>query len=333
MHIFDLFSTCHVYSDEQYKRSAACTAHIIDKLNLSPLSFPAESSSGNKNSRGFPLVCTNGARGLRVLHKSHPELATILNEVVHQVPRHSNTEPLPDSKVDDDADSASTNLFLNRTIIINEELFHIPLSLELTHKTLALAHKMNCVTNYYHNHNIYAVVRNDNQMELTKRYAKLTGSEALYVYLNKENSTSDDAKLYNDKNIYGYQKAVELGPPSKLLILCNTEQLDEITNKVRFELNGSSSTSQAHVIRGSPPFFVEVLDPCVNKGNGLKKLCEFLSVPLEEVIAFGDGDNDTEFIKIAGRGVAMKNARDSLKKVADEVGKWTNDEVSQKCCS
>mmetsp|Transcript_26339 Transcript_26339/g.53695 ORF Transcript_26339/g.53695 Transcript_26339/m.53695 type:complete len:374 (+) Transcript_26339:52-1173(+) len=308
-------------------RSAACTAHIIDKLNLSPLSIPAELSSGNKNSGGFPLVCTNGARGLRVLRKTNSEIATGLNKAVDKAPRRSSTEPIPSLNNDEDTDLAPTNLFLNETIIVNEELFHSPLSSELTFKTLALAHKMNCVTNYYHNHNIYAVVRNGYHMELTKRYAKLTGSEELYRYLNVENSTGDDAVMYNNKNVYGYQKAVEHGLPSKLLILCDTEQLDEVTSRVRLELNGSPSTIQAHVIRGSPPFFVEILDPHVNKGRGLQLLCESLSVPLEEVIAFGDGDNDLEFIQMAGRGVAMKNARDSLKKVADEVGEWTNHEV------
>mmetsp|Transcript_28126 Transcript_28126/g.46153 ORF Transcript_28126/g.46153 Transcript_28126/m.46153 type:complete len:151 (-) Transcript_28126:28-480(-) len=127
---------------------------------------------------------------------------------------------------------------------------------------------------------------------------------------------------------------MELGPPSKLLILCDTAKLDEITNLVRTELNGTSSTENdaatqqqaAHVIRGTPPFFVEILDPTVNKGQGLRQLCQSLSIPLEEVIAFGDGDNDLEFIQMAGWGVAMKNARGVVKEAADEVAEWSNDE-------
>ena len=46
-----------------------------------------------------------------------------------------------------------------------------------------------------------------------------------------------------------------------------------------------------------------------------------LSLPLEEVIALGDGDNDLEFIQLAGWGVAMKNTRDVVKETADEVAK------------
>jgi hydroxymethylpyrimidine pyrophosphatase-like HAD family hydrolase len=33
-------------------------------------------------------------------------------------------------------------------------------------------------------------------------------------------------------------------------------------------------------------------------------------------------------LQLAGWGVAMKNARDTLKAVADEISEWTNDEVS-----
>ena len=173
-------------------------------------------------------------------------------------------------------------------------------------------------------------------MGLTQRYGKLTGSTELYCYLNEEYESDTNGQkitaVYNEENAYGYQKAVELGPPSKLLILCETEKLDEITCLVRAELNGTSSDDdtqqKANVIRGTPPFFVEILDPTVHKGQGLSQLCTSLSIPLEEVIAFGDGDNDLEFIQMAGWGVAMKNARGVVKENADEVAEWTNDEVS-----
>lgn len=275
-------------------------------------------------------MCTNGARGLKILHKSYSEVgfSKTTENAARKGPRRSNTEPLASNINNEDA---STNLFLNQTLIINEELFHTPLSPSLTLKTLALAHKLNCVTNYYHNHNIYAVARNEKHLELTQRYGKLTGSTELYRYLNLEdgngdvkNNNIDNSTVHTHENGYGYQKAIELGQPSKLLILCDTEDLDKITQHVRDEL-----TPDAHVIRGAPPFFVEVLDPHVNKGHGLRRLCDSLSIPLEEVIAFGDGDNDVEFLQIAGWGVAMKNAREVLKSVANEVGEWSNNEVRQ----
>mmetsp|Transcript_32188 Transcript_32188/g.67685 ORF Transcript_32188/g.67685 Transcript_32188/m.67685 type:complete len:377 (+) Transcript_32188:170-1300(+) len=306
-------------------RSAACTAHIIEKLDLSPGSSTVVD---NDESLGFPLVCTNGARGLRI-RKSHSDVGHSHATNTNSAPHRSNTVPLDNNSSKNT--NNPTNPFLKQSLIINDELFHNPLSRSLTLKTLALAHRLGCVTNYYHNHHIYAVARNQEQLALTKRYAKLTGSNDLYRYLNeKEEDESNTASLCNEENGYGYQKAIELGPPSKLLILCDTNKLEEITTLVRTELNGTNdagaANQQANVIRGTPPFFVEILNPGVHKGQGLRQLCQSLSVPLDEVIAFGDSDNDLEFIQMAGWGVAMKNARSVVKEKADEVAKWSNDE-------
>jgi len=306
-------------------RSAACAAGVIEKLDLLP-------SSTDNGAHGFPLVCTNGARGLRI-RKSKSDIGHVTSSstpnnrtgAAAPAPHRSSTVPLTNTP-------SSKNPFLQQTLIINQELFHNPLSPSLTRKTLALAHKLNCVTNYYHNHHIYAVVRNEDQLALTKRYGKLTGSTDLYCYLNEDKGDEKEAEkneVYNESNAYGYQKAIELGPPSKLLILCETDELDKTTQLVREELNGIQQNKEqqnAHVIRGAPPFFVEILDPTVNKGHGLRQLCQSVGIPLEEVIAFGDGDNDLEFISMAGWGVAMKNAREVVKEAADEVTEWTNDE-------
>ncbi len=39
----------------------------------------------------------------------------------------------------------------------------------------------------------------------------------------------------------------------------------------------------------------------------------------EDIMAFGDGENDAEMLKLAGIGVAMGNAMDSVKAIADHV--------------
>jgi len=90
---------------------------------------------------------------------------------------------------------------------------------------------------------------------------------------------------------------------------------------------------EAHVVRGSPPWFVEVLNPNVCKGNGLKQMSKHLDIPPEEIIAFGDGDNDLEFLDYAGKGIAMKNARDNVKAAANEITEWTNAEVRFFLCA
>ena len=47
---------------------------------------------------------------------------------------------------------------------------------------------------------------------------------------------------------------------------------------------------------------------------------------MNDVIAIGDGTNDIEFLQMSGLGIAMKNAHESLTKVASYTTEWTNDE-------
>lgn len=57
----------------------------------------------------------------------------------------------------------------------------------------------------------------------------------------------------------------------------------------------------------------------IDKGVGLKKLCEYLGLPLEQTIAVGDADNDTMALKTAGLAVAMGNATEPIKALADVI--------------
>jgi len=57
----------------------------------------------------------------------------------------------------------------------------------------------------------------------------------------------------------------------------------------------------------------------VSKATGVKKVCEHMNIGMENVMAMGDNLNDLELIKAAGFGVAMENADDVLKDVADAV--------------
>jgi HAD superfamily hydrolase (TIGR01484 family) len=57
----------------------------------------------------------------------------------------------------------------------------------------------------------------------------------------------------------------------------------------------------------------------VSKASALAEICAILGVERSEVLAIGDGRNDLEMIEWAGRGVAMGQAPEELKSVADAV--------------
>lgn len=66
-------------------------------------------------------------------------------------------------------------------------------------------------------------------------------------------------------------------------------------------------------------FTLEFTVPGTTKGLGLRKLCDHLKIPLSEAIAVGDSENDNEAIAAAGLGVAMGNATEELKRLADAI--------------
>jgi Cof subfamily protein (haloacid dehalogenase superfamily) len=76
-------------------------------------------------------------------------------------------------------------------------------------------------------------------------------------------------------------------------------------------------------IARSPAFpgveFTNVVAPEVSKGKALEALALHLGILLSEVMAVGDGTNDISLLAKAGLAVAMANAPDEVKAVADHI--------------
>lgn len=187
------------------------------------------------------------------------------------------------------------------SVAAGETLFQRPVGAQAAAAVLELAEAHGLLVQYYVGDQIYVASKTDAHIELAQRYATLTGVAA-HVHVED------------------YCAATALGPSAKLLVL--TDDVDGVYALLDREL----PRGLVKLVRGSPPFFVEVLHPEVNKGVGLEALCAQLGVPLSRVVAFGDGDNDIEFLQCAGMGLAMANARDVLKEVADAVTASPHDE-------
>jgi Cof subfamily protein (haloacid dehalogenase superfamily) len=72
-------------------------------------------------------------------------------------------------------------------------------------------------------------------------------------------------------------------------------------------------------IMRSFPTFLEVLNKGVSKGEGLKIAMDYKGLKPEEVIAFGDEENDLPMFSVAGFAAAPENARVNIQKAADLV--------------
>ena len=82
---------------------------------------------------------------------------------------------------------------------------------------------------------------------------------------------------------------------------------------------------EKYTIVRSTPFFLEILRPEENKGSGISLLAKEIGLKQEEIICVGDAGNDKHMIEYAGLGVAMGNATDEIKGMADYVT-LSNDE-------
>lgn len=67
------------------------------------------------------------------------------------------------------------------------------------------------------------------------------------------------------------------------------------------------------------PFYFEFTAKGIDKAKALDTVLSPMGFKKEEMIAFGDGHNDASMVEYAGIGVAMENAVDDLKSIANEI--------------
>lgn len=65
--------------------------------------------------------------------------------------------------------------------------------------------------------------------------------------------------------------------------------------------------------------WVEVNPAMASKGKALMELSTIKNIPLSHMIAFGNGENDIEMLKVAGKGVAMENSFATVKSAGNDV--------------
>lgn len=89
-------------------------------------------------------------------------------------------------------------------------------------------------------------------------------------------------------------------------------------------IEGLRSNFPDLVVTSSLKNNIEINYKTATKGEGIKKLCAYLDIGLDEVITFGDSYNDESMLDIGCFGVVMGNGDYELKKKADYIAD-TND--------
>lgn len=138
-----------------------------------------------------------------------------------------------------------------------------------------------------------------------------------YVYFN-----------YHDEQFKWYQKEgcdcylVDLSlsdmsmkePPLKFFLRSeDREKLEQFRQEVL------PFTTESLIAEYSSMYSLEFTSRKASKGLALEYICKLYQLPVSVAIAAGDGENDISMIQMAGLGVAMKNALDTVKAEADIV--------------
>jgi Cof subfamily protein (haloacid dehalogenase superfamily) len=167
-------------------------------------------------------------------------------------------------------------------------LRHVPIPLELARETIAAVNEEGFGLNCYVDDNLYVA-------EVTpeaRRYADFQHLE-----------------LHAVGNLLNWLDQ----PPTKLVVIEDPEVLDDLKQRMLARFDGRLYISK------SLPYFLEFASPNVTKAAGLEFLAERIGFSRERTVAFGDGENDVELIDWTDYGVAVANAHDRVKEVADFV--------------
>ena len=108
--------------------------------------------------------------------------------------------------------------------------------------------------------------------------------------------------------------------PVKILMSVDPAQIAEVQKRIAALLPDDLTVVQ------TAAFYLEVIPRAINKGQGILDICRALQMQPEEVVAFGDAENDIPMLRAAGVGVAMGNADPAVKAAADMVTLSNNED-------
>lgn len=175
--------------------------------------------------------------------------------------------------------------------------FHTPIGLETVHEVVESMHDFNF-------HNIVAEVLDD-----------------VYVHHHDE-KLMDIFRFGNPFITTGDLRNYLKVDPTSMLIHAPYEKVEEIHD----HLNQVHAEVIDHRRWGAPWHVIEIVKSGLSKAVGLDQVSKSLGIGKENIIAFGDEDNDLEMIEFAGVGVAMGNAISPLKNIANEITLSNNED-------
>jgi Cof subfamily protein (haloacid dehalogenase superfamily) len=107
--------------------------------------------------------------------------------------------------------------------------------------------------------------------------------------------------------------------PNKILLITSEEESSQPLHTI------ADATRSVCNAAFSKPNYLEIVPLGVHKAEALQHLASILGLELSQIAAIGDGLNDIEMLSEAGLGIAMGNAPQAVKSVADWVTGTNNE--------
>jgi Cof subfamily protein (haloacid dehalogenase superfamily) len=172
---------------------------------------------------------------------------------------------------------------------------HVPIPLDVAREALSFAAEEGYGPNVYVGDELYVA-------EVTQHARDYAGFQHLPIH------AVGDLQAWLDE------------PPTKLVLVGDPDALDGVEVRAKAEFGDRLYISK------SLPFFLEFAAAGVTKGAGLDFLAGRMGFTPAETIAFGDGENDVELVEWADYGIAVANAQERVKAVADWIGPSAREE-------
>jgi Cof subfamily protein (haloacid dehalogenase superfamily) len=111
----------------------------------------------------------------------------------------------------------------------------------------------------------------------------------------------------------------------KIVYFGDKETLEPLTLKLK-EIFKDAIECKLAPEKYSDGYFLTILHPEGDKAHAMQKVMDYLERDMADVTVFGDSVNDIGMFKLAGTSVAVANALDEVKAVADVILPHSNDE-------
>ncbi|WP_313468772.1 HAD-IIB family hydrolase, partial [Carnobacterium sp.] len=110
--------------------------------------------------------------------------------------------------------------------------------------------------------------------------------------------------------------------PTSVCVFTAQENQELIINKI---IQRYGNLVEVRTWGGQTPC-LEIVSAGVQKALGVERVASVYGIKQQDIIAFGDEDNDYEMIQYAGHGVVMQNGIQALKDIANDITEKTNEE-------